>query len=118
MRVSAGRSLGGSGRGLFAGRGPDRSFVEVQAARRVRDGLPDETRADFTFGGLFGNRWMVLGQAFAGMTDGGGARWLSLETSLVRNFGDWSLQGGWRRTVAGRETPLAEGVVIAVWRRF
>lgn len=122
VRVSAGRSLGGPGRGLVGTWGPDRSFVEVQAARRMRDGLPDETRADFTVGGHFGEGWMVLGQAFGGMTDdtarGEGARWLSVETSVVRNLGRWSLQAGWRRTVAGRETPLAEGAVIAVWRRF
>lgn len=119
VRVSAGRSLGGTGRGW----GPDRSFVEVQAARRMRDGLPDETRADVTIGGHFGDGWMVLAQAFGGMTDddisqGAGARWLSVETSVVRNLGDWSLQAGWRRTVAGRETPLAEGPVVALWRRF
>lgn len=118
VRVSAGRSLGGSGRGLVGGWGPERSFVEVQAARRMRQGLPDETRADFTIGSHFGENWMVLGQAFGGLTDSGDARWLSVETSVVRHFGDWSLQAGWRRTVAGRETPLAEGAVVAVWRRF
>lgn len=114
VRVAAGRSLGGTGRGW----GPDRSFVEVQAARRMRDGLPDETRADVTVGGHFGDGWLVLGQAFAGMTDDDGARWVSVETSVVRNLGDWSLQAGWRRTVAGRETPLVEGPVLAIWRRF
>lgn len=118
VRVSAGRSLGGPGRGPAGGWGPERSFVEVQAARRMRDGLPDETRADVTVGAHFGESWMVLGQAFGGMTDGDGASWLSVETSVVRNLGDWSLQAGWRRTVAGRETPLAEGAVIALWRRF
>lgn len=118
VRVAAGRSLGGPGRGLVGGWGPERSFVEVQAARRMRDGLPDEVRADFTVGSHFGEGWMVLGQAFGGITDGDGARWLSVETSVVRNLGDWSVQAGWRRTVAGRETPLAEGAVVALWRRF
>ncbi len=118
VRVSAGRSLGGPGRGLAGRLGPDRSFVEVQAARRMRDGLDDETRVDVTVGGHFGDDWMVLGQAFGGMTDHDGARWLSVETSVVRHLGRWSLQAGWRRTVAGRETPLAEGAVVAVWRRF
>ena len=84
----------------------------------MRDGLADETRADLTVGGHFGGGWMVLGQAFGGMTDGDGSRWLSVETSVVRAVGRWSLQAGWRRTVAGRETPLAEGAVIALWRRF
>jgi opacity protein-like surface antigen len=118
VRVSAGRSLGGLALGPAGRWGPDRSFIEVQAARRMRDGLPDETRADFTVGGHFGRGWMVLGQAFGGITDGSGPRWLSVETSVVRNLGRWSVQAGWRRTVAGRETPLAEGAVLAVWRRF
>lgn len=118
VRVSAGRSLDGAGRGLVGSWGPERSFVEVQAARRMRQGLSDETRADVTVGGHFGESWMVLGQAFGGVTDEGGARWLSVETSVVRSFGVWSLQAGWRHTIAGRETPLAEGAVLAVWRRF
>lgn len=118
VRVAAGRSLGGIGHGPTGGWGPDRSFIEVQAARRMRDGLPDESRADFTAGAHFGENWMVLGQAFGGITDGGGARWVSIETSVVRNMGRWSVQAGWRRTVAGRETPLADGALIALWRRF
>ena len=115
IRASGGRSFGGGG-GVWWG--PDRSFVEVQTARRMRDGLPDETRADVTIGGHFGDGWMVLGQAFGGVADGDGPRWLSVETSVVRHIGDWSLQAGWRQTVAGRETPLAQGAVIAIWRRF
>jgi len=71
-----------------------------------------------TVGGHFGQDWMVLGQAFGGMSDADGARWLSVETSVVRNLGRWSLQAGWRRTVAGRETPLSEGPILAVWRGF
>ena len=47
-----------------------------------------------------------------------GARWLSMETSVVRRLGDWSLQAGWRQTAAGRETPISGGPVVAVWRRF
>lgn len=118
IRASLGRSLGGP-EGRWSNRwGPDRSFVEVQMARRFRDGLPHETRADVTLGGHYGANWMVLGQAFGGVTDGSGARWLSIETSVVRTVGRWSLQAGWRRTVAGRETPLAQGPVIAVWRQF
>ena len=109
-RLSAGRSLGPRW-------GMDRSFVEIQAARRLRDGLADETRVDATAGARFGGGWMALGQAFGGAADGG-ARWLSLEASVVRDLGSWSLQAGWRQTVAGRETPAAHGPVIAIWRRF
>ncbi len=118
-RVSVGRSFGG----VPVRWGPARSFVELQAARRMRDGLPDETRVDFTLGGHFGEDWMVLAQAFGGAADhdgagGDGARWLSVETSVVRRLGDWSLQAGWRQTAAGRETPISGGPVLAVWRRF
>lgn len=113
VRASAGRDLSDLGTLLGLGR----PFVEVQAARRFRDGLPDETRLDATLGARFGGDWMVLGQAFGGAADGG-ARWLSVETSLVRDFGAWSAQAGWRQTVAGRETPIARGPVFAVWRRF
>lgn len=115
VRGSAGRSFGGVGPARF---GPDQSFVEVQAARRFREGLADETRADVTVGGHFGANWMVLGQAFGGVTDDDGARWLSLETSIVRHQGDWSLQAGWRHAVAGRRTPETRGLVLAIWRRF
>jgi hypothetical protein len=121
-RISVGRSFGGTF-GARNGRwAADRSFVEIQAARRMRDGLPDETRVDLTAGAHFGDRWMVLGQAYGGAADdeagGPGARWLSIEASVVRSFGDWSLQAGWRQTAAGRETPVSHGPVLAVWRRF
>ncbi|MEC8534419.1 MAG: hypothetical protein VXZ00_10505, partial [Pseudomonadota bacterium] len=112
-RVSAARSLGEMG-----GRwGMDQSFVELQVARRLRDDLPNETRIDATVGARFDARWLILGQAFAGAADGG-ARWLSLEGSLVRDIGDWSLQAGWRQTVAGREAAVVHGPVVAIWRRF
>jgi hypothetical protein len=113
-RIAAGRSWAtGGGRWL-----PERAFAEVQAARRLRDGLPDEVRLDLTLGGHFGDKWMVLSQAYAGATDGDGSRWVSVETSVVREMGDWAIQAGWRRTVAGHETPQAEGLVVGVWRRF
>lgn len=113
-RVSVGRSLTSTAKRL----GIDHAFVEVQAARRLRDGLPDETRMDATAGARFGGGdWMVLAQTFGGAADGG-ARWLNLEASLVRDLGPWSVQAGWRQTVAGQETPVAQGPVLAIWRRF
>ena len=113
VRASAGRSF-------EAGWGPipPRTFFEVQAARRMREGLPDEVRLDVTAGTRLGDDWMVLAQAFGGQADDGGARWLSVETTVVRDFGDWSVQAGWRQTVAGRETPEASGPVVGLWRRF
>ena len=113
IRASVGRSFGGAGRW-----GPSASFVELQTARRMRAGLPDETRIDATAGAHIGGDWMVLAQAFGGQADDGGPRWLSLEASIVRDLGDWSLQAGWRQAVAGRETPESGGPVIALWRRF
>ncbi|MBA4806942.1 hypothetical protein [Brevundimonas sp.] len=112
-RLSVGRSLGDAG----ARWGMDQSFVELQVARRLRDGLPHETRIDATVGARLDGRWLLLGQAFGGAADGG-ARWLSVEGSVVRDFGRWSLQAGWRQTVAGRETPVVQGPVVAIWRRF
>src|SRR5690606_27351558 len=108
------------GRSFEAGWGPipRRTFFEVQAARRMRQGLPDEVRLDATMGTRLGDDWMVLAQAFGGKADDNGARWLSVETTVVRDFGDWSVQAGWRQTVAGRETPQASGPVIGLWRRF
>lgn len=113
VRASAARSFGG-GEGRWA---PDHSFVELQAARRMRQGLPDETRIDATAGARYGP-WMALAQAFGGQADDGGPRWLSVEASVVRDLGDWSLQAGWRQAVAGRETPDSGGPVVALWRRF
>lgn len=112
VRAALGRSFGG---GLWGAGG---SFIDLQAARRMRTGLPDETRVDATAGLHLGDDWMVLAQAFGGQADEGGPRWVSLEASVVRAFGDWSLQAGWRTTVSGRETPESAGPVVALWRRF
>jgi hypothetical protein len=112
-RLSVGRSFQMTGEQWGIGQ----SFVELQAARRLRDGLPDETRIDATAGVRWAGGWMILGQAFGGAADGG-ARWLSLEASVVRDLGGWSAQAGWRQTVAGREAAIAHGPVVALWRRF
>lgn len=98
--------------------GPDKGFVDVQVARRWREGLRDEVRMDATTGVHFGENWLVLAQAFGGVSDDDGPQWLSLETSVVRRFGDWSVQGGWREATWGRDTPAASGPVIGIWRRF
>ena len=93
-------------------------FVELQAARVLRSGLEDEVRIDATLGMDINENWQVMSQAFAGQVDDNGAAWIHLETSIVRRFGDWSIQAGWRETVAGREIALASGPVVGIWRRF
>ena len=113
VRASFGRSFGGADRWGLGG-----SFIDLQAARRMRQGLPDETRIDATAGMHLNENWMVLAQAFGGQADDGGPRWLSAEASVVRDLGDWSVQAGWRQAIAGRETPQAGGPVIALWKRF
>lgn len=113
MRVLVGAS-GRAPRWLGARPG----FVELQTARVLRADLEDETRIDATVGLDFGANWQVMSQAFAGQVDDNGAAWVHLETSIVRRFGDWRIQVGWRETVAGREIPLASGPVVAIWRRY
>lgn len=112
VRVSAGRSIQSNRRWA-----PRDGFVEIQAARRIREGLPDEVRVDLTVGARHGD-WLLLAQAFGGATDDDGARWLTVETSLVRDFGAWSLQAGWRDTVWGRETAIVRGPVVALWWKY
>ena len=74
---------------------------------------------DLTLGVEAGDDWLFLSQIYGGLTlDGGEAAWLNSEVSVVRRFGDWSLQAGWREPVAGREAPAQRGVVLGVWRRF
>ena len=114
VRLLAGRSFDGSGAKWKL----QHSFVEAQVARRWREGLPDEVRVDLTAGMHVSENWMLMAQGFGGAVDGDGARWLSVEVSAVRDFGVWSLQGGWRQAVAGRDTPVAGGPIIGVWRRF
>lgn len=109
VRVAAGRSLTARGRPVF---------VEAQAARRMRDGLPDETRLDATVGVRLEDGWMLLAQGFGGLAEDDGPRWANVETSVVKDLGVWSLQMGWRSAVWGRETPVGSGPVVGLWRRF
>jgi len=110
-RVLFGRS------GVWKGR---EVYVDLQAARLRRRGLADETRVDATLGVRPLKNWLVLAQTYAGQADRSPvrSRWLKSEISLVRTFGDWSVQAGWRDTVSGRETARDRGVVLALWRRL
>ncbi len=95
-------------------------FVDLQAARLKRQGLADETRIDATLGMRPAKNWLLLAQTYAGRADRGliDARWVKTELSVVRSFGDWSLQAGWRDTTQGRETARDRGVTLGVWRRL
>ncbi|MBO9707592.1 MAG: hypothetical protein J7521_05220 [Caulobacter sp.] len=95
-------------------------FGEIQIARLRRQGLADETRLDTTVGVRPRKGWLLLAQAYGGQADSHPvkSRWLKSEVSLVREMGDWSVQGGWRWTPTGRETAADHGPVLAVWRRF
>jgi hypothetical protein len=110
-RVLYGRSATWKGREVF---------VDLEAARLKRQGLADETRIDATLGVRPAKNWLILAQTYAGQADRSPvrSRWVKSELSLVRAFGDWSVQAGWRDTPMGRETPRDRGLVLAMWRRL
>jgi hypothetical protein len=95
-------------------------FIDLEAARLVRQGLADETHLDATAGVEFAKGWQLFLQSYNGRADSSpvAPEWSKVETSLVRRLGRWSLQAGWRQTVWGREDPITGGPVVAVWRRF
>lgn len=117
IRLSVGRAFGDLP-GPFGRSAASGAFVEAQLARRVREDLPDEVRLDLTFGVKPDPRWLLLSQVYSGATDDGGARWVNVETSAVRQFGAWRVQAGWRTALAGRETAAVQGPVIGLWRSF
>lgn len=110
-RILAGRSMTVADRPAFA---------EVQLARLDRSGLPDEIRLDMTLGLEPSPRWLLMAQVYAGEAEARptAPRWLKAELSAVRRFGDWRLQAGWRQSLAGRDSPVEGGPVLAVWRSF
>jgi hypothetical protein len=116
VRLAAGRSFGAVA-GPLHPLAAEGGFVEVQLARRGREDLADETRMDLTVGVRPHRDWLLMSQVYAGAADGG-PRWVNAETSVVREFGDWSVQLGWREAVAGRDTPAPRGPVVGLWRRF
>ncbi|WP_425999661.1 hypothetical protein [Caulobacter sp. DWR1-3-2b1] len=95
-------------------------FSDLQVARLRRSGLADETRIDATLGFRPARNWLVMAQTYAGEADvrPRKTRWVKAELSAVRGFGAWSVQAGWRQTVAGREIAKDGGVVLGIWRGF
>ena len=110
-RVLYGRSATWRGRPVY---------LDLQAARLKREGLADENRLDMTLGLRPTPKLLLLAQTYAGQAERRGAdsRWLKSEISVVRAFGAWNAQVGWRDTLAGRETARDRGVVLALWRNL
>jgi hypothetical protein len=100
------------------------AFVNIEAARHLRQYDADQWRIDSTLGLKPSPHWMFLAQSFAGQTDklaGSQARWNNVELSVVRSFGphqETSLQLGVRQTVSGRNVPKANAVVLGLWKTF
>jgi hypothetical protein len=95
-------------------------FADLQLARLHRSGLAEETRLDATLGLRPTRTLLLMAQTYAGQADSRPlkARWAKAELSVVRRFADWSVQAGWRQTMAGRGVPRDSGLVIGVWRNF
>lgn len=110
-RVLYGRSATWRGRPVY---------IDVQGARLKREGLADEHRLDVTLGLRPTAKLLLLAQTYAGQAQrqGGDSRWLKSEVSVVRSFGDWRAQVGWRDTLSGREIARDRGVVLALWRNL
>ncbi|MFT4076206.1 MAG: hypothetical protein QM647_11820 [Asticcacaulis sp.] len=100
------------------------AFIDLQAARHLRQYEASQWRVDATIGIKPSPKWMVMAQVFAGQTDReswGRATWANSEFSVVRRFGPQqrtSVQVGWRQTTAGRDVPAAKALVVSVWKTF
>jgi hypothetical protein len=104
--------------------GSSEAFVNIEAARHLRQYDADQWRVDSTLGIKPSPRWMLIAQSFAGQTDklaGSQARWNNVQLSVVRHFGphqETSLQLGIRQTVSGRNVPKANALVLSLWKTF
>jgi hypothetical protein len=95
-------------------------FADLQLARLRRPDLADENRLDATLGLRPNQSWLFMTQIYAGETVSRPVRsgWIKTETSVVRSFGAWSLQAGWRQTLTGREVAKDAGAIVGFWREF
>jgi len=100
------------------------AFIDLQAARHLRQYEANEWRVDATLGVKPSQKWMVMAQVFAGQTDKeswGHAAWANTELSVVRHFGprqDTSLQLSVRQTAAGQNVPAVHAVIVSLWKTF
>ena len=100
------------------------AFVNIEGAYLVRQYQANQWRLDTTIGLKPSAKWMFLAQSFAGQTDKqvwGQSKWNNVQLSVVRSFGpgqSTSLQLGIRQTVAGRNVPAVNAVIVSLWKRF
>ncbi len=100
------------------------AFIDLQAARHLRQYEANEWRVDATLGVKPSAKWMVMAQVFAGRTDKaswGHAAWANTELSVVRSFGSQqktSVQLGFRQTTGGRNVPAVNALVVSLWKTF
>jgi hypothetical protein len=100
------------------------AFIDLQAARHLRQYEASQWRIDATLGVKPSPKWTVMAQVFAGRTDKeswGHAAWANTELSVVRSFGPQqktSVQLGLRQTTAGRNVPAVNAVVVSLWKTF
>ncbi len=100
------------------------AYVDLQAARHLRQYDESQWRVDATVGIKPSKRWLVIAQTFGGQTDRaswGRAQWLNGQLSAVRYFDDrgkLGVQFGVRQTLSGRNVPKVATVVVALWHRF
>ncbi len=115
VRAYAGRSFQLSG---------NPAFIDLQAARYLRQDEASQWRFDATLGVHTLSRWMVLAQAFGGQTDReawGRSSWVNSQLSVVRGMGpkqDVSLQLGVRETTSGHNVPMTRVLVVGLWKTF
>ena len=100
------------------------AFLDLQAARKLRQHNPDQWRVDATLGVKPSARWMVLMQAFAGRVDrqaGYEVDWVNAKLSVARSFGAHQqtfVQLGLRRTIVGHNIPQVTALTVSLWRRY
>jgi len=106
--------------------GPWPTFVDLQLAQRFRLGdIPNEFRADFTFGLRLLPHWLLLVQSFNVISEGAGGPlfpsydYQKFQLSVVYDLTTaLSLQVGGFTTYAGRNALQENGVIAGMWYRF
>jgi hypothetical protein len=96
------------------------AFIDLQAARHLRQYEDSQWRVDATLGVKPAPKWMVMAQVFSRRADKeswGHAAWTNTELSVVRSLGPQErtrIQLGLRQTTAGRNVPAVKAVVVSL----